>query len=134
MWINLSDNLEITLSDEMQPVVDAGFVGGENGHVRILNNLIVGDNTDGPARKAPGGSTGIVYPMSNELRLAAENSISSVTVHDSESLVEPSLAREDLDKPFQDIHRFFIRRISKRPVFLFHVAPTFRGLPKKSLG
>ena len=131
MCINLSNNLEITLSDAGQPVMDAGFVGWENGHVRIFKNLIMGDNTDGPARKTPGGSAGIVYPMGNELCLAAENPISSVTVHDSESLVEPSLAREDLNKLFQNIHLFLICWNAKRPVFLFHVAPHIQRFTKK---
>ncbi len=74
------------------------FDGGEPGKVRILDNLILGDNAHSPAGKAPRISAVIVDPMGNEFRLAAENPVSPVAVNDANGLVEPALVGENADK------------------------------------
>jgi hypothetical protein len=129
IFIDLSYEFEITLSDTTQPVVCAGFSRREGGHVRILNNLIRGNNTHGPTRKTRGDTKVIVYAISKELPLAAANPISLVMALDSECLVEPSFALENADKLLEDIQRFFFLSIPKRCVSCFHIAParSFKG-------
>ena len=72
----------------------------------------------------------IVNPIGKEFALAAENSISSVPVHDPEPLVEPSFGRENADKLAQNIHRLLIGKVVKRCVFPFHGASFYDGLVK----
>src|SRR4030043_1215966 len=59
--IDPSNEFEITLSDTTQPVVCAGFRRRKGGHVRILDNLIMGNNTHGPAGKTREDVTGVGY-------------------------------------------------------------------------
>jgi hypothetical protein len=123
IFIDLSYEFEITLSDTTQPVVCAGFSRREGGRVRILNNLIMGNNTHGPTRKTRGDTTVIVYAIRQELRLAAANPISLVMALDSECLVEPSFAFENVDKLLENIQQLFFLSIPKRCVSCFHIAP-----------
>jgi hypothetical protein len=122
IFIDLSEEFEITLSDTTQPVVCAGFSRREGGHVRILNHLIMANHTHGPTRETR-GTTVIVYAISEELPLGAANPISFVMALDSECLVEPSFALENADKLPEDIQRFLFLRILKRCVSCFHFAP-----------
>jgi len=120
----LSNYFEIIIGDTAQPVVYAGFSRLAGGHFWIVNNLIRGNNTHGPTRKTPGDAIVVVYLIGKEFPLATENPISSATVLDSERLVEPSFAHENVNKPLQDFRWFFFYRISRRSVSRFHDAPS----------
>src|SRR4030042_471871 len=49
--IDASNKFEILFGDTTQPFVCAGFRRREGGQVRILDNLLIGNNTHGPAGK-----------------------------------------------------------------------------------
>jgi hypothetical protein len=123
MRIDLSKDLEIPPGDTTQPIMNAGFHRCETGHVGILDDLILGDNTNRPAGKAPGDAAVVVDPLGNEFRLAAENPVSSLSVEDAEPLVKPSLAGKNVDELLQDIHRPLTAGISNRSVFRCHFVP-----------
>jgi len=123
MRSDLSKDFEILLGDATQPLVNAGFHGCEAGHAGIFDDLILGDNTHGPAGKAPGEAAVVVDPLGNEFGLAAENPVSFLLVEDAEPLVEPSLGGKNVDKLLQDIHRPLTGGTSHRPIFRFHFVP-----------
>jgi len=101
------------------------------GHVRILDNLVRGDNTDGPTWKTGYDAAVIVNPIGQELAVGAANPISSVAVLDSYRLVEPPFAFENADKLLKDIRRSLFLRIDSRYLSGFHLAPFFLGLKSR---
>jgi hypothetical protein len=103
--------------------MNAGFHRCKTRQVGILDDLILSDNTNRPAGKAPGDAAVVVDPLGNEFRLAAENPISFLLVEDAEPLVEPSLAGKSVDELLQDILRSLIGGISNRSVFRYHFVP-----------
>ena len=103
--IDLSKDFKIPLGEATQPVLNPGFHRCEPGEVRILDDLVLGDDTHGPAGKSPRNTAVVVDPMGDKFRLTAENPVPSFPVDDSKPLVEPSLAAENADKLPKNIPR-----------------------------
>jgi hypothetical protein len=122
MFIDLSNDVKISLRYAPYPVICIGLDGLKCGHVSIVDNIVVIDDAYGPTRDTVRHIAMLVDAIGQEYALRAEKPVSSVMALDPKILVDPSFALKSGNELLQNVVGPHALKTFKRCISFAHIA------------